>query len=145
MNTLPPGPRLPVAVQTAAWVARPWEFMDRCAARYGDTFTMRLAGEGTWVMMSHPDAVKEIFTGPSELLHAGEGNRILLPMVGSNSVLLLDEEPHREQRRLLMPPFRGSQLAAYGDTMAAVAQSEIARRLRARHPLLPRTSTNQGR
>jgi cytochrome P450 family 135 len=101
--------------------------MERCAARYGDTFTMRLAGEGTWVMMSHPDAVKEIFTGPSERLHAGEGNRILLPMVGSNSVLLLDEEPHREQRRLLMPPFRGSQLAAYGDTMAAVAQSEIAR------------------
>jgi cytochrome P450 family 135 len=127
MNALPLGPRVPVAVQTAAWVARPWEFMERCAARYGDTFTMRLAGEGTWVMMSHPDAVKEIFTGPPDLLHAGEGNRILLPMVGANSVLLLDDEPHREQRRLLMPPFRGNQLSAYADTMAAVAQAEIAR------------------
>jgi cytochrome P450 family 135 len=128
MNTsLPPGPRLPVVVQTAAWIARPWEFMERCAARYGDTFTMRLAGERPWVMMSHPDAVKEVFTGPAELLHAGEGNRILLPLVGANSVLLLDEEPHREQRRLLMPPFRGNQLAAYADTMAAVAQAEIAR------------------
>jgi hypothetical protein len=30
------GPRLPVAVQTAAWIARPWEFMRHCAARYGD-------------------------------------------------------------------------------------------------------------
>ncbi len=127
MNTLPPGPRSPVAVQTATWVARPWEFMERCAARYGDTFTMRLAGEGTWVMMSHPDAVKEIFTGSPQRLHAGEGNRILQPMVGVNSVLLLDEEPHREQRRMLMPPFRGSQLAGYADTIAAVAQAEIAR------------------
>jgi cytochrome P450 len=127
VDTLPPGPRLPVAVQTAAWLARPWEFMDRCAARYGDMFTVRLAGERPWVMVSHPDAVKEVFTGPPELLHAGEANRILLPVVGANSVLLLDDDAHREQRRLLMPPFRGSQLASYADTMTAVAEAEIAR------------------
>ena len=127
LGALPPGPRLPVSVQTAAWVGRPWEFMERCAARYGDTFTMRLAGEPPWVMVSHPDAVKAIFTGPPELLHAGEGNRILLPMVGVNSVLLLDDEAHREQRRLLMPPFRGNHLASYTETMIAVAQAEIAR------------------
>lgn len=126
-DPLPPGPRLPVFVQTAAWVARPWDFMERCAARYGDTFTLRLAGERPWVMVSHPDAVKEVFTGPPELLHAGEGNRILLPVVGANSVLLLDDDAHREQRRLLMPPFRGNQLASYADTMTTVAQAEIAR------------------
>ena len=126
LDVLPPGPRLPVSVQTAAWVAHPWEFMERCAARYGDTFTMRLAGEPPWVMVSHPDAVKEVFNGPTELLHAGEGNRILLPMVGANSVLLLDEDAHREQRRLLMPPFRGNHLASYAETMAAVAQTEVA-------------------
>ena len=127
LDLLPPGPRLPVFVQTAAWVARPWDFMERCAARYGDTFTLRLAGERPWVMVSHPDAVKEVFAGPPELLHAGEGNRILLPVVGANSVLLLDDDAHREQRRLLMPPFRGNQLASYADTMTAVAQAEIAR------------------
>ena len=127
VDVLPPGPRLPLAVQTAAWMARPWEFMERCAARYGDTFTLRLAGERPWVMVSHPDAVKEVFTGPPELLHAGEGNRILLPVVGANSVLLLDDDAHREQRRLLMPPFRGNHLASYAETMAAVAQAEIAR------------------
>jgi cytochrome P450 len=127
VDTLPPGPRLPAAVQTAAWMARPWDFMERCAARYGDTFTLRMAGERPWVMVSHPDAVKEVFTGPPELLHAGEGNRILQPVVGANSVLLLDDAAHREQRRLLMPPFRGYQLASYADTMTTVAQAEIAR------------------
>jgi cytochrome P450 family 135 len=106
---------------------RPWDFMERCAARYGDMFTLRLAGERPWVMVSHPDAVQEVFTGPPELLHAGEGNRILLPVVGANSVLLLDEDAHREQRRLLMPTFRGNHLASYADTMTAVAQAEIAR------------------
>jgi cytochrome P450 family 135 len=138
-DTLPPGPRLPVAAQTAAWMARPWEFMQRCAARYGDMFTLRLAGERPWVMVSHPDTVKEVFTGPPELLHAGEANRILLPVVGANSVLLLDDEAHREQRRLLMPPFRGNHLMSYTDTMNAVAQAEIARWPRGKPvPLHPR-------
>jgi cytochrome P450 len=106
---------------------RPWGFMERCAARYGDMFTVRLAGEPPVVMVSHPQAVKEVFTGPPELLHAGEVNRILLPVVGANSVLLLDDDAHREQRRLLMPPFRGNHLASYADTMTAVAQAEIGR------------------
>ena len=127
LDVLPPGPRLPVAVQTAAWAIRPWDFMERCAARYGDTFTMRLAGERPWVLISHPETVKEVFTGPPGLLHAGEASRFLLPVVGANSVLLLDEDAHREQRRLLMPPFRGNHLTSYADTMTAVAKAEIAR------------------
>lgn len=140
VDVLPPGPRLPIAAQSAAWTLRPWEFMDYCAARLGDMFTLRLIGQEPWVMVSHPDVVKEVFTGPPEVLHAGEGNRILLPVVGANSVLLLDDEAHREQRRLLMPPFRGSHLAAYADTMAAVAKDEIAKWPRGEpvrlHPLL---------
>jgi cytochrome P450 len=140
VDVLPPGPRLPAAVQSAVWIAQPWKFMDRCAARYGDTFTLRPLGDPPWVMVSHPDVVKEVFNGPPELLHAGEGNRILLPVVGANSVLLLDDDAHRRQRRLLMPPFRGNQLASYADTMTAVAKAEIARWPRGKpvrlHPLI---------
>lgn len=101
--------------------------MDRAAARYGDTFTMKLVGEGPIVMVSHPDAVRQIFTSPPELVLAGEANRILQPVVGQNSVLLLDRDAHREQRRLLMPAFRGNQLQSYMNTMTAIAEAEIAR------------------
>ncbi|OBK43670.1 cytochrome P450 [Mycobacterium sp. 1081908.1] len=100
--------------------------MRRSAARYGDMFTLRLAGESPWVMVSHPDVVKEVFTGPPELLHAGEQKSILVPALGANSMLLLDDDAHREQRRLLMPPFRGNHLASYADKMTAVAKAEIA-------------------
>lgn len=124
---LPPGPTTPVIAQTAAWMIRPWQFLDRCSARYGDTFTVRLANEGRWVMLSHPDAVKQVFTGPPELLHAGEGNRILLPVLGPKSVLLLDDAPHREQRRVLMPPFRGNHLRSYADVMTDIAAAEMQR------------------
>lgn len=126
-DTLPPGPRLPVALQTAAWIARPWDFMKRCAAQYGDTFTMNLAGLGAMVMVSHPKVVREVFTASPELLHAGEANRVLLPVVGANSVLLLDGDAHKEQRRLLMPAFRGSHLQSYMNTMRDIAEAEIAR------------------
>ncbi|CAM4407104.1 Pentalenene oxygenase [Mycobacterium basiliense] len=126
IGALPAGPRLPVGVQTAAWIANPWAFMERAAARYGDTFTMRLAGEGTWVMMSHPDSVREVFTAPPKLLRAGAANRILLPVVGANSVLLRDDDAHREQRRLLVPPFRGDRLKCHVNAMADIAHSEIA-------------------
>jgi cytochrome P450 len=124
---LPPGPRLPMPVQTAVWMTRPWRFMEQTAARYGDMFTLRLAHEGTWVMVSHPDAVKQVFTGPPEVLHAGEGNRILLPVLGANSVLLLDDAQHLEQRRVLMPPFKGRQVQSYAGSMTAVAAVEMAR------------------
>ncbi|WP_163745999.1 cytochrome P450 [Mycolicibacterium helvum] len=127
VDTLPPGPRLPMAVQTAAWIARPWEFMKRSAARYGDTFTLKLAGEGAMVMVSHPDAVKDVFTLSPDVANAGEANRILLPVVGGSSVLLLDGDAHREQRRLLMPTFRGSHLQSYANTMTDIAEAEIAR------------------
>lgn len=125
-DTLPPGPRLPTAVQTAEWIARPWEFMERAAARYGDTFTMKLVREGPIVMVSHPDVVRQIFTTPPELALAGEANRILLPVVGQNSVLLLDRDAHKEQRRLLMPAFRGSHLQNYMSTMTAIVEAEVA-------------------
>jgi cytochrome P450 family 135 len=127
VNVLPPGPRAPIAVQTAAWMTRPWEFMERCAARYGDTFALKLVREGPLVMVSHPDAVKQVFTGSPEFVRAGLGSRILLPVVGANSLLLLNDDAHSEQRRLLMPLFRGNQLASYADTMTAIAESEIAR------------------
>ncbi|MDZ4267172.1 MAG: cytochrome P450, partial [Mycobacterium sp.] len=140
IDVLPPGPRLSVAAQSAAWTLRPWQFMDYCAARLGDMFTLRLIGQQPWVMVSHPDVVRQVFTGPPEVLHAGEGNRILLPVVGANSVLLLDDDAHREQRRLLMPPFRGNHLASYAETMAAVAKAEISRWPRGKavrlHPLM---------
>ncbi|MCZ7679582.1 MAG: hypothetical protein M5U28_12805 [Sandaracinaceae bacterium] len=41
---LPPGPHEPAIVQTAQWIARPVRYLRRASARFGETFTMRLAG-----------------------------------------------------------------------------------------------------
>jgi cytochrome P450 len=96
-----------------------------CQDRYGDMFTLRIAYEGTWVMLADPEAVKQVFTGDPRVYHAGEGNQILAPILGRNSILVLDEKPHIAQRRLLLPPFHGERMQGYEETMSEIAAREI--------------------
>ncbi len=126
-TSLPPGPRLPRAVQSVIWFRRAQWLLDTCQARFGDMFTLKIAGEGTWVVTSDPEAIKQVFTGDPRLLHAGEANRILLPVLGPNSVLLLDDGAHLRQRKLMLPAFHGERMQRYGELMSAVAAQEIER------------------
>ncbi|MBX5443321.1 MAG: cytochrome P450 [Solirubrobacteraceae bacterium] len=125
--SLPPGPRAPRAIQQLAWMLRPVPLMERCRRAYGDAFTLRIADQGTWVFLAHPDAVKEVFTADPAVLHAGEANRVLRPWLGEHSVLLLDDDAHLAQRRLLLPPFHGQRMQRYEALMTELAQREVAR------------------
>ena len=69
--------------------------------------------------------VKQVFTGDPKVFHAGEGNQILKPVLGENSVLVLDEKPHIRQRKLLLPPFHGERMQGYREKMAEIAAREI--------------------
>jgi cytochrome P450 len=93
--------------------------LEACSRRYGDPFTMRLAGYGKFVMLADPQAVKDVFRGDSHALHAGEGNEFLTASVGKSSVLVLDEEPHARQRRVLLPPLKGERMRSFFDAMQA--------------------------
>lgn len=123
---LPPGPSLPVPVQTLGWITRPLPFLERCRERYGDVFTLRIRSEATWVVLGGPEDVKRVFTGDPNQLRAGEANAILGPVVGSRSVLLLDEPRHMEDRKLMLPPFHGERMQGYGELMADVTRRELA-------------------
>ena len=138
-TSLPPGPRVPVALQSAAWIMRGTQVMETCARRYGDTFTYRLARVGPLVFLSDPEDVKAVFTGSPKQFHAGEANVILEPVLGSESILLLDEERHLRQRKLMLPAFHGERLKRYREQMREVAQAELERWPRgSREPARPR-------
>jgi cytochrome P450 len=124
-ESLPPGPRIPVALQTALWIRRAQWMLDECSRRLGETFTLRIAGQGTWVVLSNPRDVEAVFRGDPAILHAGEGNRILEPVLGPRSVLLLDDREHIEQRRLMLPAFHGRRMGRYRELIAEVAAREI--------------------
>jgi cytochrome P450 len=118
---------MPIALQTAIWSRSAQWMMSQCAARFGETFTLRIFHEGTWVMLSNPAHVKQVFTGDPRVFHAGEGNRVLLPFLGQHSLLLLDEDAHMEQRKLLLPPFHGQRMQRYRQLMTEIAAAEIER------------------
>ncbi len=123
---LPPGPRLPSPLQTLAWWSRPTAYLERCRARYGRRFTVRLTGQSPFVIVSDPDEVKQIFTAAPEVLHPGEGARILEPVLGANSVILLDEGAHLRQRKLLLPAFHGEKMQDLSGLMSEIAERELA-------------------
>ena len=125
-HSLPPGPRLPKTVQSVAFWTRPLPFLERCRARYGSRFTLRLLTAPPFVILSNPDEIKQVFTAPADVLHPGEGARVLEPVVGQNSVILLDEEAHMEQRKLMLPAFHGERVARLSDLVASVAEREVA-------------------
>jgi len=127
MSTLPPGPKLPKAVQTIAM----WGYWDRyleaCRRRYGDVFTVRAAPMGTLVYFADPEAIKEVFTGDAQTLHAGEANAILAPVLGDRSVLVTDEADHLRRRKLMLPAFHGDAVRSYAGIVEQVTEDEVDR------------------
>ncbi len=123
---LPPGPTYPAAVQGVGFWTRPRAFLERCRARYGKRFTIRMPLAPPFVMLSSPAEVKEVFTAPPDVLHPGKGAKVLESVVGRNSVILLDGGAHMEQRKLMLPPFHGEKMARLSSLMAEVAEREIA-------------------
>ena len=125
-KNLPPGPRLPPPMQTVGWWTRPTGFLDKCRRRYGKKFTVRLAAQDPFIVISDPDEIKQVFTAPADVLHPGEGTRILEPIVGPNSILLLDEGPHMTQRKLVLPAFHGERMRGLESMIADVSREQIA-------------------
>jgi len=103
-------------LQALRYVSDPLGFLIRLQRRYGDVFSMRFPFWGRLVYVAEPGLVKQLFTGSAEQFHAGEANATVLePALGPNSVLTLDEGPHMRQRKLLLPPFHGKRIDAYGE------------------------------
>ena len=123
--TLPPGPTTSRPLQTVRWIYRPGPMLEDCRRRYGDMFTLRIAHEGNWVFLADPDAIKQVVTGDPRVLHAGEANVVVLPLLGHHSLLLLDEGAHMSQRKLMLPPFHGERMRGYEQVMTEVAAEEI--------------------
>ena len=124
--TLPPGPG-PIPRNLLGWTLRPVPSMERWRARYGDRFTVDIGPpEGKWIFLTQPDEIRELFAAPADVLHPGEGARVLEPLVGSRSVLLLDGAEHLAQRKLMLPAFHGERMRALSGVMEEVAEAEVA-------------------
>lgn len=125
-TSLPPGPALPRTVQ-AALMLRYWpRFVSASRRRYGDIFTLRIAAMGTMVYLADPADIKVVFAGDPRVFHAGEANSVLSSLLGSSSVLVIDQDEHRERRRQMLPAFHRDAVARQVEVMTEIAAENVA-------------------
>jgi cytochrome P450 len=121
---LPPGSRLPRALQMAAYLTMARPLMQRYSDRFGTVFSMHIPGFGPAVVISDPGLAKQFFQYPADAVHAVEPN--LSAVIGPGSTFGLQGDEHKRRRKLLVPPFRGHRMRVYDslleeETLAATA------------------------
>ncbi|MCH4905821.1 cytochrome P450 [Cylindrospermopsis raciborskii CHAB3438] len=121
---LPGESQTPRFLQRINWVFNPVQLMEKSAQAYGDFFTLKLSSQEPIVFISNPQAIQQIFTSPLENFE-GVSNKLLKPLLGENSLLLIDGENHRRQRKLLIPPFHGERMKSYSEIITSITQEVI--------------------
>ncbi|MBN8613176.1 MAG: cytochrome P450 [Deltaproteobacteria bacterium] len=119
---LPPGPSLPSVAQGAMFVLQIVPFFERCRARWGSTFSLRLPAHPPIVVFSDETAIREILAWRPEDFDVGTAYAWMEPFVGRGSLLLMDGERHGRERRLLMPPFHHARMQAYGGAIRDITR-----------------------
>ncbi|MBW4667004.1 MAG: cytochrome P450 [Cyanomargarita calcarea GSE-NOS-MK-12-04C] len=114
----------PALLQTLQLIANPTQFFDSCAAKYGDTFTMRVLGFNSppVVFFSHPEAISDCFVVPAIELDFQKATQVFKPLFGERSIVLQEGKLHNRQRQLLMPPFHGDRMKSYGENICQITQ-----------------------
>lgn len=124
---LPPGPSTWAPWQLIQWIRSPHGMMRRCAATYGDVFTLRIGtGLAPIVFCADPEGLRQLLgndEGPA-ITAPGELNTLFEPLLGPQSLIGLSGERHRRMRQLLMPPFHGERMRSYGSVIQAIGQAE---------------------
>ena len=123
-SPLPPGPRRPPLMNLIGLWKRPTAYLEQLRSRYGKRVTLTLPFQGPIVLISDPADVKDILTAPPDAVHPGEGARILEPILGAYSVILLDGAEHMAQRKLLLPAFHGEKMQRLAGLMERLTEAE---------------------
>ena len=121
---LPDGPRIPSLLQTLQLIAQPTKFIDTCSQRYGDTFTTRVLGLNSppVVFLSSPQSVRDALAAPLEQFDFKKATHVFKPLMGEQSLILQEGRSHQRQRQLLMPPFHGDRMRAYGQLICQITR-----------------------
>ena len=118
----------PALLQTLQLIANPTDFLETCAKQYGDPFTVRVMGLNSppVVFFSQPQAIKEIFAQPLEQFDFKKATHVFKPLMGERSLVLQEGRSHQRQRQLMLPPFHGDRMKAYGQIICQITQDVIA-------------------
>ena len=131
---------------TQLWnsLARPLDYLSDTASLHPDLFRTKVAGYSVPITtVYHPQAVEQIFANDTKQFSApGDINSILVPVLGSQSLLNLDGDRHRRARKLMMPSFHGERMYHYGQKIVDITR-DLTQQLPSQRPFLAQTLTQQ--
>jgi cytochrome P450 len=99
----------------------------KCDRAYGDIFNLNLMGLPSFTVVSNPQGIEEILSVDAKKFDVGRTNNLAASLLGDNSLVLLDGEPHRRQRKLMMPPFHGEKVKSYAQTICQITNKVTSR------------------
>lgn len=120
---------MPKWQQSWNWIVNPVAYMSQAVKEYADFFTVDIIGFGdSLLFVNHPEAIQQILTNDRQTFFAdGSLNTVLAPIVGYSSLLGLDGERHKREKKLLMPPFHGDRMISYGDSVQEIVDDLFSR------------------
>lgn len=124
MPSLPPGPKRGL-LTTLRTLRDPFGALRSYAETYGDPFTVALPLQGSIVITADLEAIRTVFAAPPETF-GSMGAKVMGPILGAGSLLVLEGAAHRRARKLLNPPFHGDRMRAYGNVIRDVTLARSA-------------------
>jgi len=115
---LPSGPSGSL-LPTLQLIRNPRLALEGWVRQYGDPFLLR-AMNGPVVVTGREDLIRVIH-GQDPNIYSPFAASTIVPLMGSGSMLILEGEQHRRERRLMMPMFHGDRMKAYGESMQQIA------------------------
>ncbi len=121
------------------WIIDPVNYMETAFKDYPELFLGKISGFGGQMVFVHnPEALQQILVTDRDNFPAlGRDNGILRPLLGSQGIVMLDGDRHKNRRKLLLPPFHGERMQAYGKLICDITQ-EVFREFAPNQPFTAR-------
>lgn len=126
-TTRPPGPSTHGPLGALPELRRdPLRLFGRLAREHGPVAAFRL-GPKPAVVLSGPDAIREVLVSHAEDFDKGDIQRRAFTPALRNGLLIAEGDLHRVQRKLLVPHFQARRIAGYVDLFAREAHRHAER------------------
>ena len=114
--------------QKIQWVVRPDKYMESGIKQAPDLFKAEITGGDSYIFVNHPEAMRQIVTSDrTKYFASSKENTLLEPLVGKNSLFLIEGDRHKQRRKLLLPPFHGERMQVYSRLICDLTHNNMSR------------------
>ena len=119
----PPRLQGSIITNSVKWLRNPYALLDAALAKHGLSFCARLPVVGQAFITGDPQTIQSIIK--NRHLVGGRGTRALRPLLGDDSLIILEGKAHAARKKLLTAPFRHQSLRRHDRLTLECSLQEI--------------------